>query len=65
MDGSISFDAIFLSNGPGDPMIYTETISEVKKALAKKIPIFGICLGNQLLSIAAGGRTRKLAYGHR
>lgn len=65
MDGSISFDAVFLSNGPWDPELYRETIWEVKKALIKKIPIFGICLGNQLLSIAAGGKTRKLAYGHR
>ncbi len=59
------FDGIFISNGPGDPALYTETITEIKKALRKNIPILGICLGNQLLALAAGAKTYKLPYGHR
>ena len=59
------FDGIFFSNGPGDPSQYTETIDIAKKALAKNIPIFGICLGNQILALAAGGKTKKMKYGHR
>lgn len=58
-------DGIILSNGPGNPAIYTSTINHIKKALQGNKPIFGICLGNQLMGIAAGGSTRKLKYGHR
>jgi len=57
-------DGIFLSNGPGDPAAITYAIEEIKKLLGKK-PIFGICLGHQLLSLALGGRTFKLKFGHR
>ena len=53
-----------LSNGPGDPAENTYQINEIKK-LAGKVPIFGICLGHQLLSLALGARTEKLKYGHR
>jgi carbamoyl-phosphate synthase small subunit len=56
-------DGIFLSNGPGDPAAVTYAIDEVKKMLGKK-PIFGICLGHQILCLALGGRTYKLKYGH-
>ncbi len=59
------FDGVFISNGPGDPAILTPTINIVKKALANKVPTFGICLGNQLMGLAAGGKTFKLKYGHR
>jgi carbamoyl-phosphate synthase small subunit len=59
------FDGILISNGPGDPKMATKTIATVKKALEKKVPIFGICLGNQILALAAGGDTQKLKYGHR
>lgn len=59
------FDALVISNGPGDPKTLTKTIITVKKALEKKIPILGICLGHQILTLAAGGDTRKLKYGHR
>lgn len=62
---SFNFDALVISNGPGDPKIITKTIATVKKALEKKMPILGICLGHQILSLAAGGDTRKLKYGHR
>ncbi len=59
------FKAVIISNGPGDPMKVPTTISNVKKILAKKIPTFGICLGNQILAIACGGATYKLVFGHR
>ncbi|MGE5041347.1 MAG: glutamine-hydrolyzing carbamoyl-phosphate synthase small subunit [Candidatus Levyibacteriota bacterium] len=61
----MDFDGIMISNGPGDPKMASETIEIIKKALAKKIPTFGICLGNQILALAAGGDTFKLKYGHR
>lgn len=61
---SMNIDGIMLSNGPGDPAENTKPIAEIKKLLGKK-PIFGICLGHQLLALAAGGRTKKLKYGHR
>ncbi len=57
-------DGIMLSNGPGDPAENTGCIEELKKAIGKK-PIFGICLGHQLLALANGGKTIKLKYGHR
>jgi carbamoyl-phosphate synthase small subunit len=59
------YDGVMLSNGPGNPAVYTETIDNIKKALNGDKPIFGICLGNQLMGIAAGGSTHKLKYGHR
>ena len=57
-------DGIMLSNGPGDPAENTACIAEIKKLLGR-VPIFGICLGHQLLALATGGRTGKLKYGHR
>ena len=57
-------DGIMLSNGPGDPAENVGPIAELRKLLGKK-PIFGICLGHQLLALAAGGKTVKLKYGHR
>tara|TARA_Y100000310_G_scaffold318878_1_gene373462 strand:+ start:26552 stop:27718 length:1167 start_codon:yes stop_codon:yes gene_type:complete len=59
------FDGIMISNGPGDPKMCKKTIDNVKKAIKKDIPTFGICLGNQLLALAAGADTYKLKYGHR
>ncbi len=61
----LKYDGLFLSNGPGDPKRCTDTIEQIKFALEKKIPTFGICLGNQLLALAVGGDTFKLKYGHR
>lgn len=58
-------DGILISNGPGDPTLVTETIEIIRKALENKIPTLGICLGHQLLTLAAKGSTRKLTYGHR
>lgn len=59
------FDGVFLSNGPGDPSLCLKTIEILKKAMKKERPIFGICLGAQLLALAAGAKTYKLRYGHR
>lgn len=59
------YDALFLSNGPGDPMRCAATIEHVKKAMTADKPILGICLGNQLMALAAGASTYKLKYGHR
>ena len=59
------FDGVFISNGPGNPKLCKATIHHLQKAMNKQKPIFGICLGNQLLALAAGGDTYKLKYGHR
>jgi carbamoyl-phosphate synthase (ammonia) len=63
------YDGIFLSNGPGDPTYCKETIEQLKQAISvpdnEVKPIFGICLGNQLLGIAAGGEAKKLPFGNR
>jgi carbamoyl-phosphate synthase small subunit len=61
----LSFDGVVVSNGPGDPKMCTKTITLVKKCLTKNIPTFGICLGNQIMALAAGANTYKLKYGHR
>ena len=55
---------VFLSNGPGDPLILKEEQEKIKALIAHKIPLFGICLGHQLLSIAHGYDTYKLQFGH-
>jgi carbamoyl-phosphate synthase small subunit len=60
----LGVDGIMLSNGPGDPSENVEIVQELKKLIGK-IPIFGICLGHQLLALAMGGETTKLKYGHR
>lgn len=57
-------DGVFLSNGPGDPLILKEEQEKIKKLIARKVPLFGICLGHQLLSIAHGYDTYKLQFGH-
>lgn len=61
----INFDGVLISNGPGDPKQAKQTISTVKFLLEKNIPTFGICLGSQILALAAGGDTFKLKFGHR
>jgi carbamoyl-phosphate synthase small subunit len=58
-------DGIFLSNGPGDPAAVTYAIEETKKLIESERPIFGICLGHQILGLALGGTTHKLKFGHR
>ena len=57
-------DGIFLSNGPGDPEPCDYAISAIQEFIARKIPMFGICLGHQLLGLAAGGSTVKMKFGH-
>ncbi len=59
------YDGIVISNGPGDPKQCMATIGSIRRAMAKDKPIFGICLGNQLMALAASGDTYKLKYGHR
>lgn len=66
LEDSQPFDGLFVSNGPGDPATVKETISRLSKAMEKaNLPIFGICLGHQLLALAAGGKTSKMKYGNR
>ncbi|MFU8788960.1 MAG: glutamine-hydrolyzing carbamoyl-phosphate synthase small subunit [Methylobacter sp.] len=57
-------DGVFLSNGPGDPEPCTYAIEAIKIILDKKIPVFGICLGHQLLALASGAKTEKMKFGH-
>lgn len=59
------FDGLVISNGPGDPKMCRQTILQIRQTIARNIPVFGICLGHQLLALAAGANTYKLKYGHR
>src|SRR5258706_3287259 len=61
---SLQPDGIFLSNGPGDPAAVTYAIDAIREMVGK-VPIFGICLGHQLLGLALGGKTQKMLFGHR
>ncbi len=60
-----TFDGILVSNGPGDPKLVTKTIATLRAAMERRVPTMGICLGHQLLALAAGGDTYKLKFGHR
>lgn len=57
-------DGIVISNGPGDPAMMQHGIQETKKLILSGVPIFGICLGCQLIALASGGKTRKMKFGH-
>ncbi len=59
------FDGMVISNGPGDPKMVRYSITQIRKVMERKIPILGVCMGNQLLSLAIGANTYKLKYGHR
>lgn len=63
LDGD--FHGVMLTNGPGNPKDCTEIIEELKKLYHSDLPIFGVCLGHQLMALATGGDTAKLRYGHR
>ena len=58
-------DGVLISNGPGNPKICKETIKNIRKAIKKEIPMLGVCLGSQIMALAAGANTYKLKYGHR
>lgn len=58
-------DGVVISNGPGDPLYAKKTVAIIKKVVTQKIPLLGICLGHQLLTLAGDGETEKLKYGHR
>ncbi len=64
-DKKMDYDGIVVSNGPGNPEMCTTTIQNIANAFNEEKPIFGICLGNQLMALAAGAKTYKLKYGHR
>ncbi|KAG2002539.1 aspartate carbamoyltransferase [Coprinopsis cinerea AmutBmut pab1-1] len=59
------YDGLFVSNGPGDPTKVPITVERIRKAMEGDMPIFGICLGHQLISLAAGAKTSKMKYGNR
>jgi carbamoyl-phosphate synthase small subunit len=59
------YDGLFISNGPGDPQVCVSTIEHLKSSLEQDKPVFGICLGHQLISLASGAQTYKLKFGHR
>jgi carbamoyl-phosphate synthase small subunit len=61
---ALSPDGVFLSNGPGDPAAVTYAIESCREILAARVPLFGICLGHQILGLALGGTTYKLKFGH-
>lgn len=63
-DGN-NYDGLFISNGPGDPNLCTKTVENVRNFMKSKKPIYGICMGNQILALAAGAKVTKLKYGHR
>lgn len=61
----LSYDGLFISNGPGNPDLCDKTVGHIRESMAKEKPVFGICMGNQLLARAGGAKTYKLKYGHR
>ena len=63
--GPRDYAGVVLSNGPGDPVQAAATIATVKRLLRRRIPILGICLGHQILALAAGASTYKMKFGHR
>jgi carbamoyl-phosphate synthase small subunit len=63
--GGPGYDGLFISNGPGDPALCDAAVQNLRVAMQGNKPIFGICMGNQLMALAAGAKTYKLKYGHR
>jgi carbamoyl-phosphate synthase small subunit len=64
-ESGVPVDGVLISNGPGDPKDVEATIATVRRLLAREVPTFGICFGNQILALAAGADTYKLKFGHR
>jgi carbamoyl-phosphate synthase small subunit len=64
-ENDVEFDGYFFANGPGDPETLNETVEIMKAVLEQSKPVFGICLGNQIMGRAVGAKTYKLPYGHR
>lgn len=64
-DNDFAFDGILISNGPGNPKMAEKTIQTIRTAMERNVPTMGICLGHQLLALAAGGDTFKMKFGHR
>jgi carbamoyl-phosphate synthase small subunit len=64
-DNDFDFDGILISNGPGNPKMADKTIQTIRTAMERRVPTMGICLGHQLLALAAGGATYKMKFGHR
>lgn len=65
VNSDYDYDGIFVSNGPGDPKMCKSTIINLKKSFDLNIPVFGICLGSQIMGLSAGANTYKLKFGHR
>lgn len=65
LESKYDFDGIFVSNGPGDPKMCKSTVENLKSSFSLGVPVFGICLGSQILGLAAGANTFKLKFGHR
>jgi len=61
----VDFDGVFFSNGPGDPEVLDEVVNTMKASFERDVPVFGICLGSQIMGRAAGGSTKKMKFGHR
>lgn len=59
------YDGVVISNGPGNPVVYKQLVTTTQLLIKKQVPILGICMGHQILSLAAGAKTYKLKYGHR
>lgn len=59
------YDGVLISNGPGNPAVYKQLVESAKILIKKQVPVLGICMGHQILSLAAGAKTYKLKYGHR
>jgi len=59
------FDGVFLANGPGDPIDNPDTVEAIRQIFTKDTPVFGICMGSQMMGLASGGKTYKLPFGHR
>ncbi|MGH2575487.1 MAG: glutamine-hydrolyzing carbamoyl-phosphate synthase small subunit, partial [Ignavibacteria bacterium] len=65
LSSEFDFDGIFVSNGPGDPKMCKSTIENLRQSFKLNIPIFGICLGSQIMALSGGANTYKLKFGHR